>query len=45
MTNAEGYETCYTYDEMDRVLTITDPRKGVIEYTYTDRGNVATATD
>ena len=45
MTDALGNATTYTYDEMDRVLTITDPRGGVTTYTYTDRGDVATETD
>ena len=45
MTDALGNATTYTYDEMDRVLTMTDARGGVTAYTYTDRGDVATETD
>lgn len=45
MTDAEGYSTTFTYDAMDRVVTITDAKGGVTRYTYTDRGEVATKTD
>ena len=45
MTDAEGYVTTFTYDAMDRVVTMTDAKGGVTRYTYTDRGEVATKTD
>lgn len=45
MTDTEGYSTTFTYDAMDRVVTITDAKGGVTRYTYTDRGEVATKTD
>ena len=45
MTDAEGYVTTFTYDVMDRVVTMTDAKGGVTRYTYTDRGEVATKTD
>ena len=44
MTDAEGYVTTFTYDAMDRVVTMTDAKGGVTRYTYTDRGEVATKT-
>ena len=45
MTDAEGYVITFTYDAMDRVVTMTDAKGGVTRYTYTDRGEVATKTD
>jgi RHS repeat-associated protein len=44
-TNALGYTTTYTYDELHRLATETDPLANTTTYGYDNVGNRTTVTD
>ncbi|MFZ5968694.1 MAG: RHS repeat-associated core domain-containing protein [Bacillota bacterium] len=43
--NERNYETVYTYDPMNRIKTITDPKKNIFTYQYDAAGNEIAETN